>query len=149
MRLSYLCLFVVVITCEALPIEEEWEQWKEQHAKSYLNGKEEFQKKVTWAKNADFIEEFNQQGHSYTLAMNHFTDVVSVYKLQFSICCYHETATHVQSPEDFQDSLMDNIDLNQLRYGASSTYGNSSRCDDDCVTLDWRNEGFTPEVLWE
>ena len=80
MRLPYLCLLIVVVvtSCSALPIEEEWEQWKEQHGKSYLNGKEEFQKKVTWAKNADFIADFNQQEHSYTLAMNHFTDVVSV-----------------------------------------------------------------------
>ena len=41
---------------------------------------------------------------------------------------------------------MDSIDLDQLRYGASYTYGNSSECDDERVSLDWRNEGFTPEV---
>lgn len=52
----------------------------------------------------------------------------------------------MQSPEDFQDSLMNSIDLDQLRYGASSTYSNSSNCDDECESLDWRNEGFTPEV---
>ena len=41
---------------------------------------------------------------------------------------------------------MGSVDLALLRDGASSTYSNSSRCDDDCVALDWRNEGFTPEV---
>ena len=85
MELSYLLLFVgIVSTCNALSIEDQWEQWKERHAKTYLNGKEEFQKKIVWAKNADFIEDFNKEEHSYSLAMNHFTDVVSVHKLNIS-----------------------------------------------------------------
>ena len=73
-----LLLIVVLSTCSALPIEVQWENWKKQHAKVYLNGKEEFQKKVTWAKNAKFVEDFNQEEHTYSLDMNHFADMVSI-----------------------------------------------------------------------
>lgn len=41
---------------------------------------------------------------------------------------------------------MDDIDWTLLSNGAISTYTNSSGCNDDCVALDWRNEGFTLEV---
>ena len=74
------CLVVVVValsSCSAVPIETEWKQWKEQHGKTYLNGKEEFQRKITWARNAKFVKDFNQGQHSYSLAMNHLSDVVS------------------------------------------------------------------------
>ena len=72
---------VIISTCTALPIETKWRQWKEQHGKIYLNGKEEFQKKVTWARNARFIEDFNQREHSYSLAMNHFSDMVRAHAI--------------------------------------------------------------------
>lgn len=71
-------LIGILSTCSALPFEAQWEQWKKQHAKAYLNGKEEFKKKVVWAKNAKFIEEFNQEEHTFSLDMNHFADVVSI-----------------------------------------------------------------------
>lgn len=41
---------------------------------------------------------------------------------------------------------MDDVDLSFLSHGASSIYSNKSKCDDGCIALDWRNEGFTPEV---
>lgn len=79
MELSLL-LFVIALvpSCNALPIEEKWELWKEQHAKTYLNGKEEFQKRVTWAKNVEFIQDFNRKENSYSLTINRFTDMVRV-----------------------------------------------------------------------
>lgn len=73
-------LFFITLasSCNALPIEDKWEQWKEQHAKTYLNGKEEFHKKVTWAKNVEFIEDFKGKENSYSLTINQFTDMVRV-----------------------------------------------------------------------
>ena len=73
---STVVVLVALATCSAVPIETEWDLWKEQHAKTYLNGKEEFEKKITWARNAKFIEDFNQGQRGYKLAMNHFSDMV-------------------------------------------------------------------------
>ena len=82
MKVSCLLLVLAVVSASsASPVETQWEQWKEQHGKSYLSGKDEFEKKMTWATNAKFIEDFNKEGHSYTLGTNHFTDVVSPNKL--------------------------------------------------------------------
>ena len=53
---------------------------------------------------------------------------------------------YIQSPKDFKNGLS-SIDASLLQSGASFQYSNSSRCEDDCVSLDWRNEGFTPEVI--
>lgn len=76
--LLFVIALVPIASCNALPIQDKWEQWKEQHAKTYLNGKEEFQKKVTWAKNVEFIQDFNRKENSYSLTINRFTDMVRV-----------------------------------------------------------------------
>lgn len=79
MELSLLLLVIALVSsCNALPIEDKWKQWKEQHAKIYLSGKEDFQKKVTWAKNVEFIQDFNRKENSYSLTINRFTDMVRV-----------------------------------------------------------------------
>ena len=52
----------------------------------------------------------------------------------------------MQSPDDFANRLS-SIDLSSFKDGASFVYKNNSQCDDECVYLDWRNEGFTPEVI--
>ena len=75
---SIVVALVALSACSAVPIETEWDLWKERHGKAYLNGKEEFERKVTWARNTKFVEDFNQGQHSYMLAMNHFSDTVSV-----------------------------------------------------------------------
>ena len=77
MKLSSILVVIVALsTCSAVPIETEWKQWKEKHGKAYLSGKEEFQRKITWGRNAEYIRNFNQGEHIYSLAMNHFSDVV-------------------------------------------------------------------------
>ena len=83
MDLIYVLLVTVVIsTSGAVPIETQWSQWKKQYAKTYLNGKDEFQRKLTWSQNAKFIEDFNQEEHSYSLALNQLSDLVSLYVFQ-------------------------------------------------------------------
>lgn len=52
----------------------------------------------------------------------------------------------MQSSEEFQKSVLNDVDLSLLQDGAHTVFGNSSRCIDDCISLDWRSEGFTPEV---
>jgi cathepsin L len=87
MRILYkfltLCLFVISF-CEAERIGfnsellEEWELWKTQHRKSYAHRVEELDRHLVWASNRKYIEEHNANADllGYTLAMNHFGDLV-------------------------------------------------------------------------
>lgn len=57
---------------------EEWELWKTQHGKSYAHKVEELERHMIWASNRKYIEEHNVNADTfgYTLAMNHFGDLV-------------------------------------------------------------------------
>lgn len=58
---------------------EEWNMWKGVHQKSYNNDIEELNRHIVWLSNKKYIEAHNQNSHvfGYTLAMNHFADIVS------------------------------------------------------------------------
>ena len=81
-RLLVLCLFVIFgeaardgFNSELL---EEWQLWKSQHGKSYAHRAEELERHLIWASNRKYIEEHNTNAiFGYTLAMNHFGDLVS------------------------------------------------------------------------
>lgn len=57
---------------------EEWELWQTQHGKSYTHRVEELERHLIWASNRKYIEEHNANADllGYTLAMNHFGDLV-------------------------------------------------------------------------
>lgn len=59
---------------------EEWNLWKGQHEKSYDSQLEELEKHMVWLSNKKYIEQHNANSHifGFTLAMNHFGDLVSV-----------------------------------------------------------------------
>lgn len=83
--LSLQCLFVAFTETTARAdfnseLLEEWEQWKSQHGKSYGHQTEELERHVTWASNRKYIQEHNANADifGYTLAMNHFGDLVGL-----------------------------------------------------------------------
>ena len=57
---------------------EEWKLWKNQHVKSYESELEDLDRHLVWLSNKKFIELHNANSHvfGYTLAMNHFGDLV-------------------------------------------------------------------------
>ena len=59
---------------------EEWNLWKGQHEKSYDSQLEELERHMVWLSNKKYIEQHNANSHifGFTLAMNHFGDLVSV-----------------------------------------------------------------------
>lgn len=82
---NFLALWLFVISfCEAeragfnSELLEEWELWKTQHGKSYVHRVEELERHLIWASNRKYIEEHNANADllGYTLAMNHFGDLV-------------------------------------------------------------------------
>ena len=58
---------------------EEWHMWKSQHEKSYSSMREELDRHIVWLANREYINVHNQNAHvlGFTLAMNHFGDMVS------------------------------------------------------------------------
>ena len=58
---------------------EEWKLWKGQHDKSYGSQLEELERHLVWLSNTKYIEQHNANSHifGFTLAMNHFGDLVS------------------------------------------------------------------------
>ena len=78
-KLSTALLLVSIATsAPSLHLEGEWEAWKAQHGKTYTHKAEELERNGVWARNKDIVESHNaeNEGGSYTLAMNRFGDMV-------------------------------------------------------------------------
>ena len=58
-------------------LENEWEEWKSLHEKSYGSEEEENVRKNIWLDTLVYIQTFNSEKHSYTLGLNQFSDLVS------------------------------------------------------------------------
>ncbi len=58
---------------------EEWNLWKDQYGRSYGSEEEDLERHIVWLSNKKYIEQHNANDHifGYTLAMNHFGDMVS------------------------------------------------------------------------
>jgi len=74
-------LSIVALAAAAAKFEflEEWETWKEQHGKGYQSEQEELERHLIWLSNKKYIDQHNANSDSFgfTLAMNHFADLVS------------------------------------------------------------------------
>ena len=70
---------------------EEWNLWKSQHEKIYNSKLEELDRHMVWLSNKKFIELHNANSHifGYSLAMNHFGDLVNnkVYFIKYLLLC--------------------------------------------------------------
>ena len=75
-------LSVVALAAAAAKFEflEEWEMWKEQHGKGYQSEREELERHLVWLSNKKYIDQHNVNADffGFTLAMNHFGDLVSL-----------------------------------------------------------------------
>lgn len=76
-----LCLIVCLATISLsspLALHEEWQQWKQQHAKTYANDVEESVRRAVWFRAYHNIEEHNNaKSNLYHLGLNRFADMVS------------------------------------------------------------------------
>ena len=76
-------LSVVALAAAAAKFEflEEWEMWKEQHGKGYQSEREELERHLVWLSNKKYIDQHNVNTDifGFTLAMNHFGDLVSLF----------------------------------------------------------------------
>lgn len=58
---------------------EEWNMWKGQHRMRYKSEVEDLSRHLVWLSNKKYIDLHNANSHifGFTLAMNHFGDMVS------------------------------------------------------------------------
>ena len=82
MKISALiiCSVLAVASCEVMfQHPEEWQLWKAEHGKSYESQRVELEKHLVWLSNREYINAHNKNAHvfGFTLAMNHFGDIVS------------------------------------------------------------------------
>ena len=83
MEISYAVPFILALVVGALADiqlqhPEEWHLWKAKHGKSYNSQLEELEKHLTWLSNREYIKihNVNSDKFGFTLAMNHFGDLV-------------------------------------------------------------------------
>ena len=84
-----LSILSVAVASSSLDRKYEWKLWKTQHRKLYASLGEEMGRQRVWLANREYIEKHNANAdyHGYTLALNHFGDLV--YGMQ--ILCYNTT----------------------------------------------------------
>ena len=85
----FLSLLVVAAAKVQYEFAEEWSLWKSQHGKSYQSELEELERHLVWLSNKKYIESHNNNAEvfGYTLAMNNFGDLVSLYQQHCHVQC--------------------------------------------------------------
>lgn len=85
-----LALFALTAAEVQFQFVEEWQMWKAQHGKSYGSVREELERHLVWLSNREYINAHNNNAHvfGYTLAMNHFGDIVSLSTANI-VCLHH------------------------------------------------------------
>ena len=78
--LSTLTIAAAAAAAAKFKFREEWDLWKAEHGKSYSEEREELERHVVWLSNRAYIEHHNANANifGFTLAMNHFGDLVGV-----------------------------------------------------------------------
>ena len=78
--LVLLGLLAVAISQPNYQVKEKWMQWKAQHGKSYSSELEELERHFIWLSNMEYVQRHNEYADvfGFTLAMNHFGDMVSI-----------------------------------------------------------------------
>ena len=85
-RAVFFTIFVTLVAASELAVEAEWKQWRAKHKKHYSTHESESLKRTVWSKNKEYVEDHNAHAgeYGYTLAMNSFGDLVSVFSLLMS-----------------------------------------------------------------
>ena len=77
-------LFSLAAIAAAQPnyqLEQEWKVWKILHGRTYQSELEELERHLIWLSNVEYVNRHNEHAEffGFTLAMNHFGDMVNVH----------------------------------------------------------------------
>ena len=88
--LVFFTLLAAVLASTQINLQypEEWQLWKSEHSKSYATDREEIDRHLVWLSNREYINAHNKNAHifGFTLAMNHFGDIVSKHEFTLKQC---------------------------------------------------------------
>lgn len=75
-----LSLAAIAAAQRSYQLEEEWRLWKILHERTYQSELEELERHLIWLSNMEYVKRHNEHAKffGFTLAMNHFGDMVSV-----------------------------------------------------------------------
>ena len=75
MKIILLALSLVTAVI-SMPLEIEWNQWKQLHGKIYSD-EDEPKNKMVWLENYQYIQKHNSEDHPFKLGLNEYADMVS------------------------------------------------------------------------
>ena len=85
-NMKSIILVLALCVCASFAYEFEeytWEGFKKIHKRTYVGVEERMREKI-FLDNLKEIEDFNAEDHSYKLGVNQFTDLVSIYIMQYT-----------------------------------------------------------------
>ena len=76
-----LCAITAVLVQPTSSLHEKWRKWKNHHGKVYADDASESARRSTWEDNYKLVAKHNRNSsiHGFTLALNQFADLVSLY----------------------------------------------------------------------
>ena len=101
-------VLVAAVLCEVqYQHPEEWQLWKTEHEKSYGSQREELERHFVWLANREYINTHNANSDifGFTLAMNHFGDMVNSLRKVKVINCFY-LLLFVQSDTEYRDQYL-------------------------------------------
>ncbi|XP_003385986.1 PREDICTED: cathepsin L1-like [Amphimedon queenslandica] len=104
--------------------DEEWEQWKITHRKTYQNVAVEESRRQVWSSNYKLIQEHNMKESSFKLALNHFADLTN---------------------DEYTEKYLSSFDLEGFKRNMmnESLHANNAKAD---TAVDWRDRGAVTSV---
>lgn len=88
MQLCVLLCLATLAASSPLALEEEWQQWKQQHGKTYSSEVEESVRRAVWFRTFHHIQEHNRGSHPYELGLNEFADIVRAVSYRHNCMIY-------------------------------------------------------------
>ena len=76
--MKLLIALATIIGVTIATLNNDWDLWKSQYAKSYEDEATESVRRLVWEDNWRFVQRHNSEGHSFQVEMNKFADLVSV-----------------------------------------------------------------------
>ena len=140
MKLFFLlCIFSLAA---ALPLNNEWKNWKKEHGKQYLNDLEESVHHATWFQSYHHIQLHNQRESSFKLSLNEFSDMVR--NVIINSNCTNDNIMLLQTPQQFQQKyLTPMIADDHFSEAVEEYFFRNLSCP---TNLDWRSMGFVTDV---
>ena len=137
-------LLSIASLAAALPLKDEWENWRREHGKQYLNELEESLHHAAWFQSYHHIQQHNQRENSFKLSLNEFSDLVCTVTRNSN--CTNNNIMLLQTPEQFQQKYLSPINADDHLSEAVEEYSVRNL---SCPTyLDLRSMGFVTDVCF-